>query len=422
MLFLQNNSRGIVPAIALQILAKIHMRILFVSFSNSIHVARWISQISDQGWDIHLFPSGDHEIHPELRNVTVHDFRTQPPGVARGVRLARAWRVPGCSSRGHRLLERIIRGKCLARFEGGRDRRLARLIRRLRPDFVHSQEIQHGGYLALEAKKHLGGWFPTWIVTNWGSDIFFFGRMPEHARRIRAVLEECDYYSCECHRDVDLGRAFGFKGEVLPVLPNTGGFDLERARQFRQLGATSTRRLVLLKGYQGWVYRALVGLEALQLCADVLNGFRVGIYLASHEVKRAAEKVSNSTGIPIDIFPFSPHEEILRLHGRARVSIGLSIADAISTSFLEALVMGSFPIQSCTACASEWVRDGETGLIVPPEDPQEIAAAIRRALTDDVLVDRAAERNAQVVEQRLDHRIIRQKIVQMYERLATQAT
>jgi glycosyltransferase involved in cell wall biosynthesis len=318
-------------------------------------------------------------------------------------------------------LERIIRDKFLARFEGGRDKRLARLIRRLRPDLVHSQEIQHGGYLALEAKKHLGGWFPTWIVTNWGSDIFFFGRMPEHASRIRAVLEACDYYSCECHRDVDLGRAFGFKGQVLPVLPNTGGFDLERVRQFRQPGATSTRRLILLKGYQGWVYRALVGLAALELCADVLNGFRVGIYLASPEVRQAAEKLSHSTGVPIDIFPFSPHEEILRLHGRARISIGLSIADAISTSFLEALVMGSFPIQSCTACASEWVRNGETGLIVPPEDPEEIAAAIRRAVTDDALVDRAAEQNARVVEERLDHRIIRQKIVQMYERLATQA-
>jgi glycosyltransferase involved in cell wall biosynthesis len=397
------------------------MRILFVSFSNSIHVARWISQISDQGWDIHLFPSGEHEIHPELKNLTVHDFKTQPASLERSVRLARAWRVPGCTGRGHRLLERIIRGEWLARFEGGRDKRLARLIRRLRPDLVHSQEIQHGGYLALEAKKRLGGWFPPWIVTNWGSDIFFFGRIPEHASRIRAVLEACDYYSCECHRDVDLGRAFGFKGEVLPILPNTGGFDLERVRHFRQPGATSTRRLILLKGYQGWVYRALVGLAALELCADVLNGFRVGIYLASHEVKQAAEKLSHSTGIPIDVFPFSPHEEILRLHGRARISIGLSIADAISTSFLEALVMGSFPIQSSTACASEWVRNGETGLIVPPEDPQAIAAAIRRAVTDDALVDRAAEQNARVVEERLDQRIIRQEIVQMYARLATQA-
>jgi len=33
------------------------------------------------------------------------------------------------------------------------------------------------------------------------------------------VIEGCEYYSCECNRDVDLARSFGFKGEVLSVSP-----------------------------------------------------------------------------------------------------------------------------------------------------------------------------------------------------------
>ena len=35
------------------------MRILFVAMADSVHTARWISQIDDQGWDIHLYPSID---------------------------------------------------------------------------------------------------------------------------------------------------------------------------------------------------------------------------------------------------------------------------------------------------------------------------------------------------------------------------
>jgi glycosyltransferase involved in cell wall biosynthesis len=148
-----------------------------------------------------------------------------------------------------------------------------------------------------------------------------------------------------------------------------------------------------LKGYQGWAGRALVGLRAIELCADRLHGYRVAIYLANNEVRMAAELVSRETGIPIDIVPQSSHDDILALHGRSRISIGLSISDAISTSLLEAMTMGSFPIQTNTSCAAEWLTDGEGGILVPPNDPEPIADAIRRGLGDDELVDHAAELN-----------------------------
>jgi len=391
------------------------MRILFVAMANSIHTARWINQIADQGWDIHLFPVEDCDIHPELRNLTVHSFLCHnPSGLNQSVRVVGSWPLP----RGAGLARRVLR-----RFAPSwLDRwRLARTIRRLKPDIVHSLEIQHAGYLTLAARERLGGRFPTWIVTNWGSDIFLFGRLSEHVEKIKTVLSACDYYDCECHRDVELGRAFGFKGEVLPVLPNTGGFDIERMQQFRQSGPTSARRLIVLKGYQGWAGRAQVGLRAIELSTAVLKGYRVAVYLAGEDVRIAAELVSHANGIPIEIVPHSSHEDMLRLHGRARVSIGLSIGDAASTSMLEAMVMGSFPIQSCTACADEWIVDGETGFIVPPEDPEPIAAAIRRAVSDDALVDRAAELNAQTVRERLDYRLIQPQVVAMYEKVAAKS-
>jgi glycosyltransferase involved in cell wall biosynthesis len=282
-------------------------------------------------------------------------------------------------------------------------------------------EIQHAGYLTLEAKKRLKGNFPVWIVNNWGNVIYLFGRLADHVERIKEVLATCDYYACECQRDVLLAQQMGLKGKVLPVWPNAGGFDLDRLAQFRQPGPTSARRLILLKGYQHWSGRALVGLRALALCADSLRGYRIGIYRASNDVKLTAELVSQTTGLPIEVIPYCSHDDMLRWYGQARISIGLSISDAISTSLLEAMVMGAFPIQSCTSCCDEWIVDGETGAIVPPEDPGAIAAAIRRAVSDDQLVDRAAELNARVACQRLDQTIIRPQVIAMYERIAAEA-
>jgi glycosyltransferase involved in cell wall biosynthesis len=394
-------------------------RLLFVAMPESVHTARWICQLAGQGWDIHLFPCYVAPVHKALRDVTVHDVLVRLSGIDRSVRLPGA--VPWPFAEGERVatygLHLLRHSRRLAPWRHDQAGRLARLVRRLKPDLVHSLEFQHSGYLTLESREILGGRFPPWIVTNWGSDIYLFGRIPEHRDKIREVLACCDYYSCECRRDVDLARRHGFAGEVLPVIPNTGGFDLEKIHEIRQRGRTSERRLVVLKGYQGWAGRALVGIRALSLCADALGGYQLAIYLASPDVRFAGSLFSESTGIPCKIVPYVPHEGILRLHGQARLSIGLSIGDAISTSMLEAMAMGSFPIQSSTACVEEWLQDGVSGLVVPPEDPEIVAAAIRRALTDDDLVDGAERINARVVADRLDQREVRKHVVEMYKSL-----
>jgi len=390
------------------------MRILFVAFPDSIHTARWINQLNGLGWDIHLFPSIDvGVVHPDLRNVTVYHTLYG----------RRRYRDKAVKLRGIPVISRHIaflgREALKKMWPDCRRLYLSEIIKKLHPDIIHSMEIQAAGYLTMDVRKKYAGQFPPWIVTNWGSDIYLFGRLAEHVDRIKNVLAACDYYSCECQRDVQLAKQMGLKGEVLPVLTNTGGFDLTRVVQFRQSGPTSARRLILLKGYQNWAGRALVGLRAIALCARELQGYRVAVYLANNDVKIAAELVSQSTGIPIEVIPYCSHDDMLRLYGRARVSIGLSISDAISTNLLEAMVMGAFPIQSCTSCADEWVVDGETGLIVPPEDPEAIAVAIRRAVSDDELVKKAAELNAKVAQERLDQALIRPQVIAMYEKVAT---
>ena len=387
------------------------MKLLLIAMSDSVHTARWISQIADQGWEIHLFPSKDVGlIHPQMAKVRAHVPLYGKRGCNRSVKIAGL-------SLGNDFLAKGISSALakVARYRDFQVDRLLRVIRKVRPDVVHCLEIQHAGYLALEAKKRDGGKFPTLIVTNWGSDIFLFGRLPEHEARIRELMAASDFYSCECHRDVCLAQGYGFKGTVLPVFPNTGGFDLEAVARLRQPGPSSARRLIMLKGYQHWAGRALVGLRALERCADRLEGYRVAIYGASPEVALAAQLFAHSTGVATEIVaPNSPHEEILRRHGQARISLGLSISDGISTSLLEAMVMGAFPVQSWTACADEWIEDRVSGLLVPPEDPDVVEQAIRRALSDDALVDGAAQRNYRLAEQRLDQSSLKNKAVELY--------
>jgi glycosyltransferase involved in cell wall biosynthesis len=376
--------------------------------AESVHATRWISQITDQGWDVSLFPVYHASPHLSLRNLTL--FGSDP---LRPDKLDGSVRYKGWTS--YYFYRDYIEKLLWHRQTLYKEAALAKVIQNIQPDLIHALEFQHSAYLTVGAKKMLPSPFPRWIATNWGSDIYLFGRLAEQRPKIQEVLANCDYYSAECHRDVELAQQIGLNGKVLPVFPNTGGFDISKVHALMQSGKISSRRLILLKGYQHWAGRALVGLRALRLCGDSLKGYELGIYSASPEVVIAAQLFEQETGVPVKIIPQCSHEEMLQLYGRARIYIGLSISDAISTSLLESMVMGAFPIQSCTACADEWIEDGRSGLIVPPEDPDIIARAIVRALEEDKLVDDAAELNWQVATDRLDQEKIRPQVVKMYQ-------
>jgi hypothetical protein len=417
-------------------------RILFVAMQNSPHAVGWINLIADQGWDLHLFPINHLPVLPEMRGVTVHQpwIRLRPRKMLRrlledpsGFFRVRSSPETGLPPKGLPVrsmlplpvvapLDRILNRALRVRL-GESDavapalygpHLLARLVRRLQPDLIHSMEFQHCGYNVLRAKEISGPGFPPWLATNWGSDIYYYRNFPEHRSQISRLLRSIDYYSCECKRDVGLALEMGLSAKVMPVMPNTGGFDLESVATLRQVQSPSTRRLIMVKGYQHFAGRALTALDAIERCAPELKGFQIILFSASTEVIERAEKLEIS-GMDIYILPYSNHAKMLRMFARSRVYLGVSISDAISTSMLEAMAMGAFPIQTDTSCCDEWITDGRSGFIVPPGDVDLIADRIRRAITNDTLVEQAAEINWKTVQERLDRSVLKQKAIKLYD-------
>lgn len=388
--------------------------------TESIHVARWIKAMADNdNYDIHLFSSTDSGVnHKELDGIKVkiyHTFYSKFVGRfvsgEKGVKRLRVLMSNSVTTYGYRDIVNKL-------FPNYHKKYLARIVKKIKPDLIHSMEIQHGAYLVNQVKKNYRGKFPKWLATNWGSDIYLFARLKEHENKVKDVLKNCDYYSCECNRDVCLARNYGFQGKALPVFPNTGGFNIKKILGMRNKIITSKRKIIMLKGYQGWSGRALVGLRALEKCADVLKGYEICIYSVQSNtgVDIAAELFTKETKIQVRIIPlFTGHEAILKYQSQARIYIGLGISDAISTSLLESMAMGSFPIQSNTSCADEWIENGKSGFIVPPDDPEIIEKAIRKALIDDKLVNAATKINWQTVKLRLDENVIKKKITEFYK-------
>ena len=84
-------------------------------------------------------------------------------------------------------------------------------------------------------------------------------------------------------------------------------------------------------------------------------------------------------------------EQVLRLFRAADASVLSSAWENFPHTVVEALAVGCPLIATAVGGVPEVVRDGENGLLVPPNDASALAAAIRRFFEDDELRRRLAE-------------------------------
>lgn len=317
-------------------------RVVLVCMVDSIHVARWIAQFEPSEVEFTLFPS--------TPNRRVHSLIKDMIAKNRNIKI-----VPFAGK-----LSIPLWGLDLIFSDYARGLLLRRILKRDQPDFVHALELQHGGYVTSRALED-ESIKTQFIATNYGSDIYWFQQFPKHLTRIKKLLARADRYSAECNRDVDLAKKYGFTGEVMPVFPNAGGFTEEQLN--RPLAPTAERKVIAIKGYEGWVGRASVAVEALYSLTQELADFKIVFYSCNAKTIRLVKKLKRKTDLNIEWHGKGAlsHSQMLELFASAKLYVGISLSDGISTSLLEAMAMGAFPIQTSTACLEDWLTDGVTG-------------------------------------------------------------
>jgi hypothetical protein len=360
-------------------------KVLIVCMVDSIHVARWIGQFAREDIDFVLFPSGPNRtIHSEIRRL-----RSAPLGqnaTFKIVPLSGLFSVPLW------LLDRFL-GESL------RGWLLRIVVKRENPDVIHALEFQHAGYIVERGlRNNLSS--ASLIVTNYGSDIYWFQNFPKHLRKIQSLLGMADKYSAECSRDYDLAEKHGFRGTRLPQAPNSG---LIREEDMTGISTpTSQRNLIAVKGYQGWVGRAENVIQALRLEAPNVRAAEIVFFSCNLRTLLGIFVLRLQTGLNVRGYRKNKltHREILDLFSRSRLYVGVSLSDGLSTSAIEAMAMGAFPIQSSTSCASEWFIEGVSGRSLSEMSPSYIGKAISESFAESTKLDTAREMNLEIVTAR----------------------
>ena len=352
-----------------------------MGMADSIHLARWVDQFNSTDHIFEIVSSSPHRrLHPKLKNRISSSKQTSISWMSRHLSLP-MWLAD-------RFLSDWVRGSYIYW-----------RIRAFKPDIVHVHEIQNAGYATRRAYQLLGKLRPKpkLIVTNYGSDLVWFSKFPNHKQKLKSLLAIADGYSAECRRDYILAEGLTSGYQSLPLMPTAGGLD-------KRTGDEKPRTIIAIKGYENHWGKAIVALEAIADLAGSLGDLEIVLYSCNLPVIRKAKEISKKNGIAITTYKKGAltHQGVLDLFERSLLYVGHSLSDGISTSMLEAMAMGAIPIQTNTSCAEEWITNGETGFLITPEDSTSLKAAVKSILSGEFDVEAARRKNYKVIDDRYD--------------------
>ena len=275
-----------------------------------------------------------------------------------------------------------------------------RYIRRAKPIILHFHELQHGAYLFNPIAKYFEDRNFKIICSTWGSDLLFYGELESHKNEIKKVFSWTDLVTAERVDDEKICNQFKYEKKFLAPVYITIGLNVPIDPPSLK---TSTRRKIIIKGYQDSHGRALNALAALDLVKTNLNNFEIRIFSASEAVRLQVEFLRSTKLWDIKVINRTSNLEIKKHFSESRIYIGLAISDGLSTSMVEAMANGAFPIQSVNSAVKIFIDEGVSGFAVNPWDLFEVARDIDAALVDDALVDKASRLNIETLEKKYNY-------------------
>ena len=112
------------------------------------------------------------------------------------------------------------------------------------------------------------------------------------------------------------------------------------------------------------------------------------------------------------------HKEMGDIFRRAQIVVSPAIHDGTPNSLLEGMACGCFPIAGDLESIREWIKHGQNGLLVNPNDSQSIADAILLGLEREDLRKEAAGLNANIISARAEYGMNMKRVVEFYKLIA----
>jgi glycosyltransferase involved in cell wall biosynthesis len=394
-------------------------KILFIGFAESTHTHSWIDLLDQVQMNVRLFSIPNGGLPPEDWKVKTYvTAYYTPPTLERETRVRLF-----APNRFHRLAQRISAKLRHGNIQALVERWLSQVIRLWQPDIIHTLGLDPAGDMYLRTRRRYGlEGIGKWVLQlRGGSDLTLSRLDPELVPRISEVVRSCDQLISDNPLNFDYARQMGIREEQIASLgnvPGTGGMDVLALAEKWQ-GKTSSRRIIVWpKVYESPWAKVLPVYEAIKLCWEQIQPCEIHLLSMSEEARMWYWALPEEIRRHCVAQHRLPRAKVLELMSEARVMLAPSLVDGVPNSMYEAMAAGAFPVVSPLETIRPLVENEQNVLFARNLYPHEIAGALSRAMSDDALVDDAAERNLALVKKIADRSIIRARVVNYYEDMA----
>jgi glycosyltransferase involved in cell wall biosynthesis len=279
-----------------------------------------------------------------------------------------------------------------------------RAVRSFGPTVAH---FHNPGMAAVGGLATLRGRRPAGLVTVHG--------VPEEDYAPAArVLRLAGLPVVACGPDVEQGLAARGTASVATIENAVGPAPppAERTWIAEQLGIAPDTPLIVAAG-------RLTPQKNLGLAVRALAGVPDAALLVVGEgpLRDALAAEARAAGVAGRVVLAGARPDARALIGAAHALVLSSTWEGLPLVVLEALTAGTPLVATAVRGVRDLVRDGESALLVPPDDPEALAAALRRVLADRALAGRLAAGGRAVAAQHGEERMVA-AYLDLYERLA----
>lgn len=347
-------------------------RLCIIAKAHSIHTQRWVCAFAQRpDYDVTLIsPHHDHAFRSErFCGATVYNMAASPPPAKR---------------RYAQVLRNYIQ--------------MRRLIQKERFDIVHIHQLPPTpmGYFFWRT--------PNLVVSTWGYDIVDYPGRPKSALRDhlrRFVLRQAVSVTATSQYQANITRTFTPSTTPIATIPFGVDTDL-----FHNVSAERPvpppLRIIITKSLEP-KYGVDILLHAFRRVIETNPYLELWIVGAGKE-RDALEALTTELDLKSQVVFWGKveHSRLVEMMQRSHLAVMPSTDDSetFGVAAVEAQAMGLPVVASAVGGVPEVVRDGNTGLLVPPRDVDALTDALRTLIDNPQLRQQMGAAGVKWVEER----------------------
>ncbi|PLX47122.1 MAG: glycosyltransferase family 4 protein [Desulfobulbaceae bacterium] len=359
------------------------MNIVFLSASSSIHTIRWANGLSAAGHEVHVITQ-QPAVDPFDQEVVVHQF-------------------PFLGVLGYFTMVPAVR----------------KLLNKIQPDIVNAHYASGYGTTARLVNYH------PWLLSVWGSDVYDFPyKSPLHKWLVKTNLRAADQVASTSYCMAEQTRSL--TPELTGIAITPFGVDLavyegirpEPPKQKSILVIGTVKTMKPQYGVDTLVEAFALLLEHLKSSTEPtlpeLELRLVGGGEQTLELQALAQRLGVED--KINFVGRVPHTHVPQELAKLDVYVALSRRESFGVAIIEAGAAGRPVVVSDAGGLPEVTVDGETGFVVPRENPEAAAVALKKLVLDAELRHRMGSAGQQHVAQHYSWSTCVETMLSVYRR------